>query len=360
MVLNPSPRLLVAAAGTGGHILPGIRVGREFARRVPGGVVAYVCGAKPIEARIYAGEGIEPVVLGGNYSAGGPIRRIGAALADLRSAIRLLRRQRPTMVLAMGGGACVPILVAAALLRIPYFLHESNAIPGRVVRLFGGGARAQFRGLGRSTGGDIIVTGTPTPERLGTEATRNTVLCVGGSQGAARLNELFLEAARQLAAAHSSIRFLLVSGPGRAVADPGPVEVVEYIHDMPAILARTIVAVSRSGSGSLADLSTYGVPAILVPYPHAMDDHQTANACLYAADGAAVVEVEASLTATRLASILEALLTDDERRRRMAEAAQARATPDAAERIVNEMMARLGGATAVAMPRIKDGAPHAS
>jgi UDP-N-acetylglucosamine--N-acetylmuramyl-(pentapeptide) pyrophosphoryl-undecaprenol N-acetylglucosamine transferase len=327
--------IVIAAGGTGGHILPAIQIGRRI-EAAHGGELrpSFICGSRAIESRIYTGEGIAPLVLG----IGGRGPRLMHMVIDFARMLGRFVAKRPAAVLGMGGAACFPVLAAATGLGIPIFLHESNAVPGRVVRLFRGRARRVYLGLGGLSGQNVEITGTPAKTSLSANVHADVVLCVGGSQGADKLNALFVAAANQIATELPGLRFVLLSGPGKQVPEPGVVEVREYEPNMPALLAQTRIAVSRSGAGALADIANFTIPSILVPYPFAMDDHQLANARIYTNAGAAVCFDEKTLSADLLARAIRDLHRNDDRREQMSAALAPFATGDSAARIVASMI----------------------
>ena len=326
-------RLTIAAGGTGGHILPALRI----AEAIPEGAqVEFICGSKAIEKTVYEGEGRRPFVLRAGRATG--LRKAFDLTLDTITMLRRFANQRPDAVLAMGGAACFPVLAAAVVMRVPIFLHESNRIPGRVIRLYAKFARKVFLGLGGYEGANGVITGTPVKQMNVQSATRDLVLCYGGSQGSARLNGLFVEVANSPAFANADLHFLLLSGPGKVIANPGRVEVRAYEADMASLLRRTALAVTRSGAGSLADLAAFEIPAILIPYPFAMDDHQTANALSYVNSNAATLIRESDLTADSLTANLRRLIDDAALRQEMAANLRAFHRPDAAATIVSEII----------------------
>lgn len=329
-------KVLIAAAGTGGHIIPGIQIGRALEARNGGAFkVEYLCGSRPIEERIYSAEGIQPVrIKTGSFSGRSFPGVKGFTL--LTDTLRLIFRflsDRPAAVLAMGGGASVPALIAGRLLFIPLFLHESNAIPGRVVRLFRRFARRVFLGLGGLQGTNVVITGTPSRPAIESEEEANIILCVGGSQGAASLNRIFLKAIEKVGTV--AFQPVLIAGPGKDVRITKGVDIREYEPDLPALLARARLIVSRSGSGALADISTFRIPAVLVPYPYAKDNHQLANARIYESRGAAMLLEEKDMDAEKLAEAMIMLLGERgaEIRKNLAELDNAHA----ADRICEEI-----------------------
>lgn len=333
-------RVLVAAGGTGGHILPGICVGRALANS--GAVeVQYFAGRRPIENEIYRGEGIEPTLLRTGYSRGSKFMQSIEMAFDFAAMTARMIVNRPAAVVAMGGAACFPVLSAARLLRIPIFLHESNRIPGKVIRLFAKIARRVFLGLGGLEGKNVSVTGTPTKGAVEINGERDVVLCVGGSQGATALNDMFIAAANSAELCGCPLKFVLIAGPGKAPVAPGRVEVRAYEPNLPALLSRCVLAVSRSGAGALADFANFRIPAILVPYPHAMDDHQTANAKVYADAEAALLLDEKRLTGPILTVAMERLLMDETQLLAMSSAVAGFDSSGSARAIADEILASI-------------------
>jgi UDP-N-acetylglucosamine--N-acetylmuramyl-(pentapeptide) pyrophosphoryl-undecaprenol N-acetylglucosamine transferase len=305
--------------------------------------IEYCCGPRQVEMDIYTSEGIAATVLRtGSYRGRlqGVVQQGEFAMDTLRMVASFLVN-RPVAVLAMGGAASFPVLAAARLLGIRYFLHESNRIPGRVVRLFAAAATRVYTGLGGVDGSHAEMLGTPTkPINPGREG-RHIIACVGGSQGAASLNRIFVEAAVQLSGSMSGTRFVLVTGRGKSIDGRGVVEIREYEPDMPSLLAQTRVLVSRAGAGALADIANARIPSILVPYPHAMDDHQSANACVYTEAGAAVMMRESELSGSALADSITRLATDSEIRSAIVSNLARFDSTDSAARIVRSIISHL-------------------
>jgi UDP-N-acetylglucosamine--N-acetylmuramyl-(pentapeptide) pyrophosphoryl-undecaprenol N-acetylglucosamine transferase len=350
------PVFVIVAAGTGGHILPGVRIGKALEGEA-NCLVRFYCGARPIEARAYASQGVTPRVL--PIASGGlsPARLFGF----VRAFSRLLgdfRRERPKAVIATGGAACFPALVAAIALRIPFFLHESNAVPGRLTRMFHRQARRIYSGHDLR-GMNCAVLGTPGPEveELSSIDERRLVLCMGGSQGASALNSAFAGAAGILSREFPELSFVLISGPGKSAVPRLGLEVLEYVDDMPSLLRHCCLALSRSGSGSLGDLAAFGIPAILVPYPHAMDDHQTANAEHMAERGGAEVMTEGELQGERLVKRMRELLGDRSFLAEMAEKAAACNFPNAAREIAVDVVRHAASPLVNDVPNPREIAP---
>jgi UDP-N-acetylglucosamine--N-acetylmuramyl-(pentapeptide) pyrophosphoryl-undecaprenol N-acetylglucosamine transferase len=277
-----------------------------------------------------------------------------AALA-LPRARRLLKRLAPDAVMGGGGYVAGPVALAAITLRIPLVLTEADSHLGLTNRLMAPFARRvclSFPLAGRD-GARYRVTGRPIPssgrdertarERLGIAAGETCVLVFGGSLGARSINRAAAEAF-----AGSDFHVLHIAGERdypELLADglrPG-YDLRAYLQepDFADALAAADLAVARAG-GSVFEIAAHGVPAVLVPYPHAAGDHQSANARWMADAGAAVVISDGELTATRLSSQVAELLGDRERLARMAEASRSLARPDAAGEVAGELLRAAG------------------
>lgn len=354
--MDASPRrILIVAGGTGGHIAPALAVGAQL-RATYGTDVAvrFVSGSREIEKRLFAAAGEFPDALACERSPRMSPTALPLWWALAKSQLqawRVVSSWKPHAVLAMGGYVCAPVLNAALLRGVPYFLHESNAIPGRVTRWFAPRASTVFvahkaaaEELPKNT--RTRISGTPVRaelvdvprrdarRRLGIANQRNVLLVLGGSQGARTLNDALLEALPLLDPAFASTGGLSVlwsCGPQHAqpmqaaAAARGlrniEVRTYETITAMGDAYAASDGVLSRAGASTLAELTTLGLPSLLVPYPHAADNHQVANADALAREGAAIVREEAFLTGGTLARDLAVMLLDPEVRRAMARGA---------------------------------------
>jgi UDP-N-acetylglucosamine--N-acetylmuramyl-(pentapeptide) pyrophosphoryl-undecaprenol N-acetylglucosamine transferase len=359
--------VLVMAGGTGGHVFPALAVARVLRERAC--EVVWLGTQAGIEARLVPAAGIEIewVRVSGLRGKGvlgwllAPFRLVRA----VRDALAAVKKRNPDVVLGLGGFASGPGGVAAWLTRRPLVIHEQNAIAGLTNRLLSRLARTVAEAFPGSYGGaarGVVVTGNPVRaeiESLPPPAQRLAgrgkprLLVFGGSLGAAALNRL-VPAALALLSPAERPEVLHQTGRSRrdevvrAYAGAGVnADVREFIDDMAAAYAWADVAVCRAGALTIAELAAAGLPSLLVPYPHAVDDHQAANARYLANRGAAVLLPEATLTAERLAQELKQLTGRDPRRRlAMAEAARAAAVPHAAEHLADLCLAAIGRAGA--------------
>jgi UDP-N-acetylglucosamine--N-acetylmuramyl-(pentapeptide) pyrophosphoryl-undecaprenol N-acetylglucosamine transferase len=345
-------RVLIAAGGTAGHVVPAIAV--ADALRAEGAEVVFI-GGERAEAELVpaAGYALEPIRVEG-LSRSNPLKAARAALkavGALRAAGAILRRHRPAAVLGGGGYVAGPVGLAAALRRIPLVLAEADSHLGLTNRLLARRAERvclAFPIAGRD-GSRYLVTGRAVPptfeDRAGARARFGLAeddLCVlvfGGSLGARSINQ-----AAPAAFADAPYRVLHVAGRRdfATLTAPGPhYDLREYVVPFGPALAAADLAVARSG-GSVFELAQYGLPALLVPYPHASADHQTTNARWMENAGAAVVVRDAELTPERLRTEVDAIALDPARRGAMAAAARGLARPDAARTIAREVLAAAG------------------
>jgi UDP-N-acetylglucosamine--N-acetylmuramyl-(pentapeptide) pyrophosphoryl-undecaprenol N-acetylglucosamine transferase len=338
------------AGGTGGHIFPGLAVAAELsARAVP---IVWLGAQGGLETRLVPARGIalETIRIRGVRGKGVlalfamPLR-LGVAVFR---ACRMLRRLRPRAVLSMGGYVAAPGGLAAWLTRIPLVVHEQNRIPGSTNRLLARFARRVLAGFADAlpnaewVGNPVrreIAQLEPPQVRLGARRGRVRLLVLGGSQGAHALNlhvpaalALLPPAARPEVRHQCGARHAEAAGAAYDRADVAAT-VEPFIEDMAAAYGWADLVIARAGALTLAELAAAGLGAVLVPYPHAIDDHQRANAEVLVAAGAAAMLVEDQLDPARLAAILEPLLDDPGLRLGMARAARALARPDAAVRI---------------------------
>ena len=350
--------VLIMAGGTGGHIFPGIAVALELrARQVP---VLWLGSAGGLETRLVpeAGLPIRTLAISG-VRGKGPLTVLMAPLRILRALIAawmLLGRERPASALALGGFAAGPGGIAAWLRGVPLVVHEQNRVPGLTNRILSRFAKMRLCGFRDALRARVSGWAIPFGARLPPCRRRRSVslhahgtprlLVLGGSQGAYNLNVVLPQV---LQCMPQALRLLLrhQTGPKhlakttRIYAAAGvDAQVEAFIDDMAAAYAWADLVVCRAGALTLAELCAAGLPAILVPFPAAVDDHQTRNAEELVACGAARLIAEGETFPQRLGAALGDLLggADDERRPRllaMAQAARTLAKPDAAARIAD-------------------------
>jgi UDP-N-acetylglucosamine--N-acetylmuramyl-(pentapeptide) pyrophosphoryl-undecaprenol N-acetylglucosamine transferase len=340
---------VIAAGGTAGHVVPAIAV--ADALRADGAEVAFVGGERAEKELVpAAGYPLSTLRVEG-ISRSNPLkaaRAAGRAALALNAARAILREHRADAVLGGGGYVAGPVGLAAVTQRIPLVLAEADSHLGLTNRLLAPRARRvclAFPLEGRD-GDRYRVTGRPVPPpiedralaraQLGIQPEETCVLVFGGSLGARSINEAappaFADAPYRVVHVAGTRDFAQLRAPGQHYV------LLEYLTPFGIALAAADLAVARSG-GSVFELAQYGLPSILVPYPHASADHQTTNAHWLADRGAAVIVGDAELTPERLRAEVDALVGDPERRARMSAAARALAKPAAARDIAAEVLA---------------------
>lgn len=357
-------RALITGGGTGGHLFPGIALAAALRRQFPGCEIMFIGTQRQLDRDALAGldfrkESIACMGLKGMGMAH-RLRSVASLPKAVLEAARLIRQFQPALVFGVGGYVTGPVLLAARLLGVPACIHEQNAIPGLANRLTARFVNKVFV----SIPGDYpfppkknVISGNPVRAEILAAAQKKkkksgqpfTLLVMGGSLGAHRVNLLMLEAAGLLKE-KIKMPFRLIHQTGAADAEQVragyaaasvQAEVEPFIKDMAAVYAQADLAVARAGATSLAELAVMGLPAILIPYPHAADDHQAANAGYYVAGGGAKMYREAELTTAQLAAAVVELANDSARRVAMGAAMRQLAVPDAAERILLECMTLL-------------------
>jgi UDP-N-acetylglucosamine--N-acetylmuramyl-(pentapeptide) pyrophosphoryl-undecaprenol N-acetylglucosamine transferase len=344
------------AGGTGGHVFPALAVAERL--RADGVDVFWIGTRRGMEARLVPQRGFAMEWIGIEGLRGKGMATLALApfrlAAALWQAARILRRRRPAAVLGMGGFASGPGGLMARVLRLPLVIHEQNRVPGltnqwlariaaRVFEAFPGSFPPARRAVacGNPVRSEIAIV--PPPEerlagRLQGPGPRR-LLVLGGSLGAQALNRTLPFALAQIPEGlrpqvrHQAGERTLAEAEQGYVQAGVAAEVTAFIADMATAYGWADLAVCRAGALTVSELAAVGLPAILVPYPHAVDDHQTGNARFLSEAGAARLVTQAELTPETLARHLTELLGDPALLLTMARAARAKAQPDAAGRV---------------------------
>ena len=351
---------MIACGGTGGHLFPGIAVAETLRER--GHESLLLISEKQIDALATEGYGhlqferLRTEAMPSPLSLKFPGFLFKVAKSTLRCR-KLIREFGASAVLGMGGFTSTAPLLAGRISGCRTFIHESNAIPGRANRLNAKFSDTVLVGFEKCGGhfpaGKVKAVGTPLrpalvgrPDRsdglrhfgMDGDSDAPVLLVMGGSQGARGINRLVIESLPALTAA--GVRVLHISGlPDQEEVEAayegaaGDHAVLPFCADIQMAYAAATVAVCRSGASTLAELAHFGLPAILVPYPFAADDHQTRNAEIFSDDGAALMWRQDDLKAENFASDLVALLTDDQGLASMSAAMKKHSPADAAERV---------------------------
>src|SRR3954470_4359449 len=337
-----APTIVIAAGGTAGHVVPALAV--ADALRAEGARVVFVGGERAERTLVpEAGYELRPIAVEG-LSRTNPLKAARAAAkaaGAVTTARRILRDVRPRAVMGGGGYVAGPVGLAALMRRIPLVLTEADSHLGLANRLLAPFARRVCLAfpIEGATGERYAVTGRPVPPpatdvaaaraRFGLSDDERCVLVFGGSLGARSINEAAIEG---LAGAPYRVLHAAGTRDYTALRERVPAEgydLREYLEGFGEALLATDLSVARAG-GSIFEVAAHGRPALLVPYPHATADHQTANARWMTDGGAAVVVPDAELTPERLAHEVAALLHDRQRLVNMGRASAELARPEAA------------------------------
>lgn len=357
-----APRVAVMAGGTGGHVFPALAVA-EVLRR-DGLEVYWVGTPKGMEATLVPKYDfpIEWVRIEG-LRGKGVMRLLSAPFrlaVALKDAARIFARRRPAVAIGMGGFASGPGGIMARIMGVPLVIQEQNSTPGLTNRWLARVAARVFEAFpgsfeparGAIASGNPVrpeICALPAPgERMAGRSGAPRLLVLGGSLGAQVLNDTIARAiARLPIEARPVIRHqagkLTIERARSAyrIADVAA-EILPFIDDMAEAYAWADLVVARAGALTVSELAAAGVGSILVPYPHAVDDHQTGNARYLAAAGAAHLIPQHELDEERLGALIGELLADRPRLVAMAEAARGRARPEAARQIADACLALIG------------------
>lgn len=364
----------IACGGTGGHLFPGIAIAEVLQQW--GCETALLVSQKEVDqeavksANVMRVESLPAVALqNGEWG-----RFLRGSLQSYRICRKLFRKLRPKAVLAMGGFTSAPPVLAGKASGAATFLHESNAIPGRANRwlspwvneIFVGfptAARRLYNQSIRHLGTPVraqFVPADPGPCRmaLGLDPAKPVLLVMGGSQGASGINALVKGAIPFLAAKAPDLQFIHLTGPDECAgvqaaykASQRRATVRPFLTEMELGLGAATVAINRAGASSLAELAAMRVPSILVPYPHATDNHQLHNARIVAGMGAAVLFEQTGSTPANMAEEVLKLLRDSSAQSAMRQALAKCHFPNAANEIASQIYRHIG----VPKPDVEDG-----
>jgi UDP-N-acetylglucosamine--N-acetylmuramyl-(pentapeptide) pyrophosphoryl-undecaprenol N-acetylglucosamine transferase len=345
---------VIACGGTGGHLFPGIAVAEAL--RARGHNVMLFISEKEIDALATSNrsdlqfEKLPSIGLPSLYSPAifGFLRRFNESLSRCRS---IYKKFEPQAVLGMGGFTSTAPVMAGKMRGAATFIHESNAIPGKANKFTARMVRAVLLGFKECAAffpkTRTEVTGTPirtdlirldrhvAREKLGLRNDLTTLLVMGGSQGASGINQVMIKSLPLLHGSPIQIIHLSGARDEKLVADNYrreniPAHVAAFHHRMEEVYSAADFAIARAGAASLAELSAFSLPSILIPFPYAADDHQTRNAEIFTRAGAAILLKESELSAELLARRINELITKPEQLRRMTESSAQLASKDAA------------------------------
>ncbi|MCK8827141.1 undecaprenyldiphospho-muramoylpentapeptide beta-N-acetylglucosaminyltransferase [Natroniella acetigena] len=359
-------RILISGGGTGGHIYPGLAIAKTVEQKNNNAKIAFVGTEQGLEADIIPKEGYQLKTI---QVQGLPrkisvelVRAIFKSVIGLFEAKLILNDFKPDIVVGTGGYVCGPIVLAAALSNIPTVIHEQNAYPGLTNRLLAkivdkiALSNLDAKGyLGDSD--KVVLTGNPIrPEileqnrvkafkELGLNPKKKVILVFGGSRGAKSINQAVVKLYRQIKG--SDLQLLHITGKdgfkevkkeaqelGINSLKGGQIIIKPYLYNMEAALNVADLVISRAGATGLAEITACGIPAILIPYPYAAENHQEHNARSLERMNAAKVILDRELAGERLAKVVNELIFDEQKLNEMARASKELGQPNAADNLV--------------------------
>ncbi len=366
-IADRSLKFLIAGGGTGGHIFPAVAIANAIKKLVPGAQFLFVGarGKMEMEKVPQAGYRVEGLDIAG-YNRSSLIKNIALPFKLLKSfwqVRKIVAAFKPDAVIGVGGYSTYPVLRFAQRKRIPTFIHESNSFAGKSNQLLGKKATKVFtasddmerffpinkiRSFGNPVRKEIVnktINRTAAIQQFGLSEKKATVLAVGGSLGARSINQAL--AAQIDDFAKHDLQLIWQTGKATAIeymkiaAGKNNIWAGDFITNMNVAYAAADIIISRAGSGALAELCIVGKPAVLVPYPFAAEDHQTANA-MHLVNKKAALLVKDSEVKEKLVEMVLNLAKDASLQQVLATNISAMAIPDADERIATEILKSLG------------------
>lgn len=338
--------IMIMAGGTGGHVFPGLAVARSLQKaqhRVSwlgtrAGIESRLVPANEIPLSYIDITGVRGKGVSGLLAA--PFRIVHAVM----QALMILRKAKPDCVLGMGGFAAGPGGLAARLLGIPLVVHEQNAVPGTTNKILSHISRQVLQAFPGAFPGkaNAQTVGNPVRDDLSLKQYQADddrplhILVIGGSLGALAINELMPQVNNAL---KTEVLIYHQSGEKHlpaleeAYRQAGNVTIRAFIDDMAAAYQWADLVICRAGAMTVSEVAAVGLPAIFIPFPYAIDDHQTANACWLADKGAAIVMQQRDITVEKMTETIETLASDRKKLAAMAEKAAAAGIRDAAEKV---------------------------
>ena len=373
--------VIFTCGGTGGHINPAIAVANIWRERYPDSKILFICGTDPLEKTLVPKAGFDMVSIEAYgisrkkslEALWGNLGSINHARKSIAKCKKIIRQFQPDVILGTGGYASFPALLAGSMLGIPTCVHESNAMPGLTTRMLASRVdkvlvcfEESIRHYKKKAASKIEVVGMPVHrdfvysqkeqcrQQLKMDE-KPVVMSAFGSQGAKAMNvciaQLFaLEKAAGFPFRHihavgkSGMSWMpqLVKEKGVDLSQDTDITMVEYLYNMPTVMAASDVMISRAGASTCNEIAASGTPSILVPSPNVTDNHQEKNARALADRGGAVLVLESECSAQVLMEEITALLNDKTRYHNMRKALQTLVVPDSAERLctIMEKLAR--------------------
>ena len=357
-------KVIISGGGTGGHIYPGISLAYEIKDRDIKNDILFVGTERGLESKLVPREGFKIVKI----KARGIKRKlcfenltaIIIFLLSLFQSYKIIKKYKPDLVIGTGGYVSGSVVLMAAILGVPTFVHEQNVIPGITNKLLSRITRATFLSFNQSkeyfsNKAKLIFTGNPIRfknikqntereyKKYNLDSSKKTILVLGGSKGAASINRAVLGSIDFIKdAIKNNLQVLLISGQDDydnimgIVGENHKIFSVEpYLHDIEKAYSLADLVICRAGATTLAEIVAYGLPAILIPYPYATQDHQGINAKIFEREGAAISILERDLSGEKLGQVLLDLLKNKDQLEMMAKKSRELSNVNSAKKIVD-------------------------
>jgi len=357
-------KVIISGGGTGGHIYPGISLAYEIKDRDIKNDILFVGTERGLESKLIPREGfkikkikargIQRKICFENLTA------IVIFLISLFQSYKIVKKYKPDIVIGTGGYVSGSVVLMAAILGIPTFVHEQNVIPGITNKFLSRITRATFLSFNQSkeyfsSKAKLIFTGNPLRfknikrstdreyKKFNLDPSKKTILVLGGSKGAASINRAVLRGIDLIKEViKNDWQVLLISGQNdydniiKMVRENHKIFSVEpYLYDIEKAYSLADLVICRAGATTLAEIGAYGLPAILIPYPYATQNHQEVNARIFTREGAAILILEKDLSDKKLAQVLLDILKDKNRLEMMARKSRELGNENSAKKIVD-------------------------
>jgi UDP-N-acetylglucosamine--N-acetylmuramyl-(pentapeptide) pyrophosphoryl-undecaprenol N-acetylglucosamine transferase len=357
-------KIVVSGGGTGGHIYPALALIREIQKETKAAKFLYIGTNQGLESRLVPREGIpfQAIHITGfkRKLSFENIKTVFRFLKGVQDSKRILKQFNPDVVIGTGGYVCGPVVYAAAKLGIPTMIHEQNSVPGltnKFLSRYVDRIAICFEEAGKFFPEEkVVLTGNPrASEVLGQDAEKGrnsvglkanvpAVLIFGGSRGARPINEAvlkslakFAEKPYQVLYVTGDIHYEKVLQEAEISGNPENVIIKPFVHNMPEVLQAIDLVVSRAGATTLAELTSLGVPSILIPSPYVTNNHQEKNARALSSHGAAELLLESELNSVKLVEKIDQIIMNQEKLQMMKAAAKKLGIPDAVKRVFDVM-----------------------
>lgn len=360
-------KVIIAAAGTAGHINPGISIANKIKKENPNSEIIFIGTDRGLENNLVpkAGYKLEQIQA---YGLGKNIIKNFKTFRGIFQAKKIIKKFKPDLVIGAGGYICGPVILSAHILKIPTMLHESNAFPGKATKMLAPIIDTILIGFESARdripkAKKIVLTGTPIQtnhkkltdnqkqaliEQLKLNENKPIVLIFGGSQGAKKINDTIIDLLSQkqdldyqiiLAAGQKQYDYVITQLKDRNIdiSINENVKIFPYIYNMEEIEEISDILVCRSGAMTITEISAQGKPAIFIPLPNVSNDHQTYNAKVLENINAAKIIKNDELDAKKLDEMINYMVSDKNNLKLMGENAKKIAIPDTEERIYKEI-----------------------